>query len=181
MPRINYVSTDGPGGPVQQGVTQEGAQASDYGYLEIGSDGLNPPGSFPFRVDQYGTVSVNGASKLLQLQAATPAAGYALADGTGTVVSWTAPGDGQVHRVIIIANVHVTGAETGGQLGTVSTAPDGSVRTNATAISSGGQATGTQQFALLGHIIEAGSTVEVLQNSALTAGAATAWVEIWGA
>lgn len=47
MPRINYVSTSG----------STPAQAADQGYVEIGSDNLNPPGSFPFRVDQSGNVT----------------------------------------------------------------------------------------------------------------------------
>lgn len=91
MPRINYVSTNGPGGAVQKGIGQAGAEASDYGYIEIGSDGLNAPGSFPFRVDQSGNVT--GLASLLARLTALPKSGdgpsmtAGAAGGTGATVS----------------------------------------------------------------------------------------------
>jgi hypothetical protein len=60
MPRVNIVPTNGPGGPVLPGVQNPGN--SDYGFVEIGSDDLNPPGSFPWRVDQSGNMQATSVN-----------------------------------------------------------------------------------------------------------------------
>ena len=113
--------------------------------------------------------------------ATTGAAGYALVNGTGTVISWTVPNDGQLHRFIVIANKIVASPETGGII-QVSFTDLTSVARNLS-IFSGGQAAGFQattavQVCLV--FAQAGSTVSIKQTSALSAGASTLWCEIWG-
>jgi hypothetical protein len=119
-----------------------------------------------------------GANPALALQAATPAAGFALVNGTPTILTWTAPNDGQQHRVQVFASLHVTSTETGGVINLTGVFPDG---TSATfQLIAGSQGSGTfspnpaRQI-----IVEAGQTVTVTQT-ALTGGAAVLWAEIWG-
>jgi hypothetical protein len=176
MTRINYVSTNGPGGPVQ--VVGGGlAQASDYGYVEIGRDGLNAPGSFPFRVDQSGNIS-SGGTRLPVLQATTGINGIALVNGTPNILTWTAPNDGQMHRVQLIAQVNVTSLETGGQVTLQFTDLTSTLQSRQ--MIAGGQAAGfsplTSENAFL---VKPGTTV-FLTQTALTGGAATIWAELWG-
>ena len=112
-------------------------------------------------------------------QAATAAAGYTLINGTGTVISWTAPSDGALHRFIIYATLYVTSAETGGEIEFTYTAPNG---TNVTLeLFSPNQGAGNvppDNASLF--VMEAGGTVSVNQTGGLSAGAATLWAEIWG-
>jgi hypothetical protein len=113
----------------------------------------------------------------MALQAATAAAGYALVNGTGNVITWTVPNDGLVHRVIAIATLHVATAETGGQISLSVTVPDGTA--GAPQIQASGQGTGVK-IAIAAAIVQAGSTVAVTQATALTSGAATLFTELWG-
>ncbi len=116
----------------------------------------------------------------LALQATTGPAGYALVNGTGTVISWTAPNDGNMHRFLVTASQHVTSAETGGQMKITLTTPDGYTNGSIT-LYNGGSGTG---FAPPSQVpvglIEAGTAVIVTQTSALASGAAVLWAEIWG-
>jgi hypothetical protein len=116
-------------------------------------------------------------SPALLLQAATPAGGYTLVNGTGNVVTWTAPSDGQVHRVMVLASLSVTSVATGGTISVAYTTPDGQAHTSsvfATSQSAGGH---LQQLPV---IMQAGTAVTVSQSAALTAGAAALWAELWG-
>lgn len=116
----------------------------------------------------------------LVLQATTGATGHTLVNGTGTIISWTPPDDGQLHRVMIIAGIDVTSDETGGTVYTNITLPDG---TNSfVTLFNGDQDTGFQ-VCYNGptiYVQKAGVQVEVAQYSPLTGGAATLWAEIWG-
>ena len=123
-------------------------------------------------------LSVSG----LAMQAGTPVGGYALQNGTNTVISWTAPNDGKLHRVHLFAVIEVTSAETGGQITITPVLPDGTGNTK-TLFAAGlgaGVAYPVGSSAPQDFMIEPGSTFAVNQNSALTAGAAVMWAEIWG-
>jgi len=113
-------------------------------------------------------------------QAATTAAGYTLINGTGTVISWTAPSDGALHRFIIYADLYVTSAETGGSIGFTYTLPNGTV-TPVIPLFSAGQPAGNvlPDNATL-FLMESGGTVTLSQTLGLSAGAAVMWAEIWG-
>jgi hypothetical protein len=116
----------------------------------------------------------------LTVQAATAAAGYALVNGTGNIITWTAPNDGLLHRAILISIMHVISGETGGQIQVTYTTPDATNQTSQ--LFAAGNTTGVFNPAtgpsLL--VIGAGTTVTIKQNSALTAGSSTLWAEIWG-
>ena len=114
--------------------------------------------------------------------ATTGAGGFALENGTPTILEWTAPDDGELHAVIVQARLVVTSAETGGQVliafdgGGVSGGGDYH-------LSDGTQGTGdyvngsnTGEASLPVH---PGEKVTVLQATALTAGAAILYAEIW--
>lgn len=119
----------------------------------------------------------------MTLQAATPAAGYTLVNGTGAVISWSVPNDGSNHRFAIWANLHVATAETGGLIQVEYTGPWVGASTHFGQVFAAGLAadtTGQNPPGLWNTIVAPGSTVTIAQTSALTAGAATMWAEIWG-
>ncbi len=105
-------------------------------------------------------------------------AGFPLQNGTPTILTWTAPADGQYHRVWLIGGIHVTSAETGGQVTLTIPHPDGS--SAAPVVFGAGQGTGSAGGAFNGSIVGPGQTVTLAQSSALTAGAAVVWAELWG-
>jgi hypothetical protein len=115
---------------------------------------------------------------LLATTATSYPSGYALVNGTGTILSWTAPSDGQMHRVIVFGNYDVTSALTGGAVSTHYTQPGG-VTASAT-VMGGGESTGTSQGTTWGLPVAPGTTVNLVQATAVTVGAATIWAEIWG-
>jgi hypothetical protein len=120
-----------------------------------------------------------GATPGLFRQAATPVTGFALQNATPAILSWTAPNDGQLHRVLLLASIDVTSAETGGAVGLNFTAPDGTSSPFQPVFAAGlgvNAAAGTA----LAVMCKAGSTVFFNQTSALSAGAAVVWAEIWG-
>jgi hypothetical protein len=115
------------------------------------------------------------------LQAATAAAGYALADGTGAILAWTVPNDGQLHQFLVFPWLTVASTETGGELAIAFTTPGGSAVTEQFA--AGGLAAadyGAAYFSFTQVPVKAGTTVTISQFTALTGGAATLWAALWG-
>ena len=105
--------------------------------------------------------------------------GYTLVDGTGTILSWTAPNDGNVHYAAVSARLAVSSAETGGGVG-IETANDSlGDLTSPTAVIAGGQGVGTNGRAFAPCPIGPGATITVYQSSALTAGAAVLYAAIF--
>lgn len=102
--------------------------------------------------------------------------GYALVNGTGTLISWTAPNDGRQHRVMVIYGMNITVATTGGVMLWQFTNPAGASQSPTLVAAT--QATGTKHGQDAG-IVQAGTVVSVLQNSAMTVGAATFYAELW--
>jgi hypothetical protein len=121
-----------------------------------------------------------GAAPLpsLQLQAATPVAGYTLVNGTGTIISWAVPNDGAMHRVMLIMEMQVSNAETGGQINFTFNDPGGNVHSRTTL--AGGLGAGFQTPAAQLWTVQANQTVTLTQATALTVGAAVLRAEIWG-
>jgi hypothetical protein len=172
---------------------------TNYGMLLAYSNGVNwnvfspanlsTPADFPGSPTQFNTIGVSGRSAradhshstsgLMTNVAATSAAGYTLVNGTGTILSWTAPNDGALHRVMVVGTLHVTSAETGGTINVNFTAPDGTSGANQALFSAshGGGVFGPDKPGTL--IVQAGTVVSVQQGSALTVGAAVLWAEIW--
>jgi hypothetical protein len=119
--------------------------------------------------------------QVLSLQATTGTAGYPLEDATPNIIAWTAPNDGNMHRVLISLGMNVSSATTGGQISVTFTDPGGNVHSNQSMIAasrSAGFSGNAGAFACFP--IEAGSTVTISQSTDMTAGAATLWAEIWG-
>ena len=138
----------------------------------------------PLPVAQGGTGAITPAAALtdlggLVLQAATPAAGYTLINGTGNIITWTAPNDGAVHRFLVVTILDVTSAQTGGQISATSTMPNAAASSQI--LYPGGQAGGahTPGSGNFPQQVQAGTTVTISQSSALTLGAAVLWAEIW--
>lgn len=113
----------------------------------------------------------------LQLQAATPLAGFPLQNGTPTILSWTAPADGRNHHIHVVVEVSVSSAETGGAITVNCTFPDGTA--NQPQTHAGSSAAGSVGASAIDRVIQSGSTVTITQ-AALSLGAAIAWAEIWG-
>jgi hypothetical protein len=114
----------------------------------------------------------------------TGAAGFALQNATPNIGAvWNVPNDGQAHSFAIYGQVHTTGAETGGQCQVTYTQPDGNNQT--TQIDPGGHAAGTSGLGgsgtgVFSRQVQPGSTVQMSQGTALTAGAAVLFAALWG-
>ena len=111
--------------------------------------------------------------------AATAAAGFALQNATPTILEWTTPDDGQIHAISTFAALNVTAATTGGALAWVLEI-DG-VSTQQPVFNAGlGVALyqGSNGYPS-GYEVGPNTTVKLLQTSAMTAGAARLYAEIW--
>lgn len=106
--------------------------------------------------------------------ASTGAAGYALINGTGAVLSWTAPSDGQLHYVNWALLQHVTSTETGGAVVTGISGKYTVGNGFAGGSAAGWFAAGTAA------VLNPGDTFLINQSTALTAGAAVVFGVIWG-
>lgn len=139
------------------------------GFVQLNGSGLIPVALIPTPV-----FPATALGPLL----ATPAGGYALQNGTPTILTWVAPSDGNNHRVELFGQLVVTSAETGGQVSVTYTDPAGNAHT--VTLVAAGQGTGPASLAVTRFVIKSGSTFTVSQSTALTAGAGTLWCEIWG-
>jgi hypothetical protein len=126
---------------------------------------LNPAPTSPLALSLVATTGVNG---------------FALQNATPTILTWTAPNDGNMHRAIVIGAVNVTVAETGGQVNAVYTDVGGNAQNQV--VGSAGLGTGVTTFNNAGRqllLIKPGIALSVSQVSALTAGTAAVYAEIW--
>lgn len=137
----------------------------------------------PLTIANGGTGAVTASAALTALgglvkQASIILAGFPLVNGTPTILSWTAPNDGIVHIVHLVSAQQVTVAETGGAVAVNFTAPDSVARQFP--IFPGGSGAGDQSN-VQDFLVAPGSTTSIVQTSALTAGAASYWAQLWGA
>lgn len=116
-------------------------------------------------------------NRYLYIVATTGTTGYTLVNGTGNILTWTAPSDGNLHRVVLFADLDVSSGTTGGaiQLTYTNQAGDSQSVTELSGTQSGGA-----HRAFDGMLVKAGTTVTLAQSSAMTGGAATLTAEIWG-
>jgi len=143
--------------------------------------GITPPGATPYVIMDV-DVLASGATpgSPLQLQAATPQAGYTLVNGTGNIVTWTVPNDGANHRFMLVAMLYVSVNQTGGAVQVTYLMPNG-ISTSQTVFAGAQNVGGHPPPASAWPAVCApGQTITVAQSSAQTAGAAIAWIEIWG-
>ena len=123
-------------------------------------------------------MTVTPASLSLKLVASGT---FALVNGTPVFLTWNVPNDNQNHRFMVAVSQVVTGAETGGQVSVTATPPGGAAVSTPVVAPNNGIGTnlgnsGARQLTPAAP----GTTVTVAQSSALTAGAATVYAEIWG-
>lgn len=111
------------------------------------------------------------------LVASTGVNGFALQNATPNILTWTAPNDGQMHRVFLNAFIVVGAAQTGGAV-TMNTTVPGGVASNPVVFAGGLTGNQSQWF---NRLIAPGTTVTLVQSSAQTAGAATVYAELWAA
>lgn len=128
------------------------------------------------------TATANKGLGGLYLAASTGMNGYTLVNNTGSIISWVAPNDGQLHRVAIFGVIHVSSTETGGLVQlqyygpwTGSTLHAGTVFNAGLGTDTSGQVM-TNEYTI---IIAPNTTVTLAQTSALSIGAAICWAEIW--
>lgn len=118
------------------------------------------------------------ASPVLAPVPGSPVAGVSMINGTQTLLSWTAPNDGQLHRAQVFFGTNTTSALTGGGTGWTFTGPAGGPLSPT--LVAAGQGVGVKH-AFDGAVIAPGTTVTVSQSGAATAGAATMWADLWAA
>lgn len=115
----------------------------------------------------------------VQKLAATPLSGVPLTNGTQTIFTWTAPNDGNMHRVALYQVSYCSSAATGGGISLNWTLPDGTHTIGKSYTGGYGAGTGNNLEGQ-GGLVAPGTTVTFSQTTALTAGAATIWAELWG-
>jgi hypothetical protein len=113
----------------------------------------------------------------LQSVGITPAAGFALQNGTPNIFSWTAPNDGKTHRFFLIGAKEVTIAETGGAVGVTFTLPDGTAASPTWV--AGNNGVGITMPNYRSGLVQPGTTVTLAQTGALTLGASLIHAEMW--
>lgn len=147
---------------------------------------LHPPAAAVAMNSKKLTGLANGAAatdaaavgQVLQNVASTGTTGYTLVNGTGNILTWTAPNDGQMHRVVVIGQVKVTTNQTGGAIGLTFTYPDGSSSATGS-VNGGGSNAGYHGLANVVFLVAPNTTVTLAQTSAQSAGAAIGWFELW--
>jgi hypothetical protein len=115
---------------------------------------------------------------LQQLLASTGMPGFPLVNATPNILAWTAPNDGNMHRIQVFGCVSVSSAETGGAITVAVHDPAGILGTHT--IQAGGAGAGSANLTGEPLVLAPGTTVTVAQGSALSAGAAVLYAEIWG-
>ena len=115
----------------------------------------------------------------LQRVATTGMAGFPLQNGTPTILSWTAPNDGQLHVIIAAVLLVVTAAESGGQINWKFGAVSNIIISGSLGVGEYLAGYGQTPIFQSGGVLRPGDTFAFTQGSALTSGAATAYAEIW--
>jgi hypothetical protein len=187
VPAYGFVSLNMAG----QAITFYGAVGAAFSFSVMTSR-IQPAAGLPGGISAQQAGQPNGVATLngtgvvpsselpagYGLLAATPAAGFALQNGTPTILTYTFPADGNQHRVLIPSSLQVTSAETGGAV-SAEIVPPGGGSPALPSLAAAAQAAGNHVGSTMA-ICGSGTTVSVNQTSALTAGAALFWAEIWG-
>jgi hypothetical protein len=194
----NSITINAPGGHTIDGASSV-VIGTNYGVVTLYSNGLNwtvfstanlsSAADFPGSPTSFNTVGsstrsaradhAHSTSGLLTATATAGNSGFVLVNGTGTIISWTAPNDGAKHRAQLFFSAAVTSNLTGGQVRLTYTI---GAQTSTVNILAGGNTTGG--YPLLNPanvIIDPNTTITLSQQTAMTVGAATVWAEIWAA
>jgi hypothetical protein len=152
--------------PVVQPFNQN--QLTIDGNLTLNDDGSGTYGRL---------IAGNPGTAMLALQATTGSTGYTLVNNTGNIITWTAPNDGVMHRVMLVMNTDVSSSATGGQISISITSPNSASHAPVVLAASQTAAYYYNQMAFF--LVAPNTSVTLQQTTALTAGAALLWAEIW--
>jgi heme/copper-type cytochrome/quinol oxidase subunit 2 len=119
-----------------------------------------------------------GGTPPLQLQATTGLPGFTLQNATPTILSWTAPNDGNMHRLWIFGELLVSSTQTGGAVNLNIVDPTSTPRVRS--IWSGNVAAGFGIPNNGAQVTIAPGTAVTLVQTAQTAGASVLYAELWG-
>jgi hypothetical protein len=117
----------------------------------------------------------------LILQATTGDTGFALVNGTPTILTWTSPNDGNLHRIDIVAALNVTSSVTGGKITYNYTGLDGNNhQPQIFAVNlAAGYMYPNSNPSPVSLVVGPNITVTVIQQSAVTAGAAVLYANLY--
>lgn len=120
--------------------------------------------------------SSGGSGGGFLMQATTGASGFTLLNSNQTIISWTSPNDGNLHRAIIFATLVVSTTQTGGGVAITLAGP------TIASLFPGGQGTGNHinESTITDTILLPNTEYGLFQNSPQSAGAAVIYAEIWG-
>jgi len=170
--------------PLNQGGT--GQTATPAAFTALAASGGTMGGALAMGSSKItglanGTVATDAAAfgQILSKVADTGASGYTLVNGTGNIITWTAPNDGNLHTAVLVVSWEVSSSETGGQMTWGTTMPGGHSPT--LSVSAGGQGAGGYLLAAEGMAVAPNATATFRQASALSGGAAIAYAQIWAA
>ena len=150
----------------------------------LSRDLISVPGYLRYTITTAGAVAgpswvnlqIFGTTPIMRV-ASTGVAGYTKVNGTGTILSWTAPNDGVTHLCQLVAQEVVTSGETGGA---ISYTCGASASAN---IFTGGKSAGTflapDSAVPTDLLVQPGQAVTVTQSNALTAGACKVFIDLW--
>lgn len=107
-----------------------------------------------------------------------PSAGIALINGIQTLLTYFVPNDGRNHVFLLMGMTNVSSAETGGAIQVAYSTPVTGAVTG-TPDAGGNASTGPNGWNVVWRFATPGSLITVTQSSALTAGGAIAYCQLW--
>lgn len=113
--------------------------------------------------------------------ASTGNSGHALINGTGTILSYTTPNDGQLHPIVVTFAIDLGGGGTTG--GTIAQGASGQTLADGITMAlASGFIFATEAGGIpVAVSLPANTTFDISQTEALTAGSATAYIQILSA
>ena len=117
-------------------------------------------------------------SPALELLGSTGIGGFTLQNATPILFTFEIPNDGEMHRICAFGELVVASAQTGGVISVLMNDPGGTPRTRS--LFNGGSGAGYSAIDGFLTLVGPGQLVTVQQTSVQSAGAAEAWIEIWG-
>ena len=123
----------------------------------------------------------SGAGAAMTLVATTGAAGVGLINGTQTILTWTAPNDGNLHYAQFCATMVVSVNQTGGACQVNGQAPTGAVSANPIFAGSLGAGVylGNNNDAIATFAVGPGKTASLTQQTAQTLGTAVIYAALF--